>query len=156
MEPQNQTQESPLFGLSIDPLVKSHLSETARWGKFLSIIGFICCALIVILGIYFVTAFSSMERTYGLNEGPSLSAFGPMLAVVYILFALLYFFPCLFLLRFSNKMKTALAADNQEDLTVSFQNLKVLFRYIGILTIIVLSIYLLFFLFGGLGMLLGR
>jgi Na+/H+ antiporter NhaC len=157
MEPQNQTQESPLFGLSIDPLIKSHLSETARWGKFLSIIGFICCALIVIGGIYFVTAVSSMERTYGgLNEGPSFSSFGPFFAVLYIVFALLYFFPCLFLLRFSNKMKTALAADSQADLTVSFQNLKVLFRYIGILTIIVLSLYLLFFLFGGLGMLLGR
>ena len=156
MEQQPQNQESPLFGLTIDPMIKSHLSETARWGKFLAIIGFICCALIVMLGIYFVTAAGTIERTYRINEGPSLSSLGPALAVMYILIAILYFFPCLFLLRFSNKMKMALAAENQADLTVSFQNLKVLFRYVGILTIIVLAIYLLALVFGGLGMMISR
>ncbi|HMG66365.1 MAG TPA: DUF5362 family protein [Chitinophagaceae bacterium] len=156
MEQQNQNQESPLFGLTIDPVIKSHLSETARWGKFLSIIGFICCFLIVIGGIFLVTAFNSVDRNYGFSENAALSNMGPAIAVVYIIIAVLYFFPCLFLLRFSNKMKTALAADNQEELAVSFQNLKVLFRYVGILTIIVLSIYLLAFVFGGLGMLMSR
>jgi hypothetical protein len=157
MEQQNQSPESPLFGLSVDPTIKSHLAETARWGKFLSIVGFICCALIVIVGIYFITAIGTVERTYGFGEGgPPLSSLGPTIAVLYILIAVLYFFPCLFLLRFSNKMKTALAADNQADLTVAFQNLKVLFRYVGILTIIIFAIYILAFLFGGLGMMMGR
>ncbi|MFI5185916.1 MAG: DUF5362 family protein [Chitinophagales bacterium] len=155
MEQQVQNQESSLFGLNIDPVIKSHLSETARWAKFLAIVGFICCALIVVFGIFFVSNIGSFERSYGFNEGPSLSSLGPTMVVMYILIAVLYFFPCLFLLRFSNKMKTALAADNQADLTVSFQNLKVLFRYVGILTIIVLTIYVLALLFGGLGMLIG-
>jgi hypothetical protein len=156
MEQQNQNSESPLFGLTIDPMIKSHLSETARWGKFLAIVGFICCVLIVIGGIYFVTSFGAIERAYGLNEGVSLTGMGPGIAVLYICIAILYFFPCLFLLRFSNKMKSALVADNQADLTVSFQNLKVLFRYVGILTIIVMSIYVLALLFGGLGMMMAR
>lgn len=29
-----ENQNKPLFSLSIDPVIKSHLSETARWGKF--------------------------------------------------------------------------------------------------------------------------
>lgn len=154
MEQQNV--DSPLFGLTIDPVIKSHLSETARWGKFLAIIGFICCALIVLGGIVVVSSLGTLQRTYGMNEGVSLSAFGPGIVVLYICIAILYFFPCLFLLRFSNKMKSALIADNQAELAGSFQNLKALFRYVGILTIIVLSIYVLFILFGGLGLLLGR
>jgi hypothetical protein len=155
MEQQNV--ESPLFGLTIDPLIKSHLYETARWGKFLAIIGFICCAFIVLGGIVFVSSLGTFQRTYGMNEGGvALSAFGPGIVILYICIAILYFFPCLFLLRFSNKMKSALVADNQAELTGSFQNLKVLFRYVGILTIIVLSIYILVILFGGLGLLLGR
>ncbi len=157
MEQQNQNAESPLFGLTIDPVIKSHLAETARWSKFLSIIGFICCALMVLGGIVLVSSFGALQRTYGMNEtGVSLSALGPGIAVLYICIAILYFFPCLFLLRFSNKMKSALTTENQAELAISFQNLKILFRYVGILTIIVLSLYILFFLFGGLGLMLGR
>jgi hypothetical protein len=33
-----QDQSSSLFGLSIDPAAKSHLSDAARWAKFLAII----------------------------------------------------------------------------------------------------------------------
>jgi hypothetical protein len=157
MEQQDQL-SSPLFNLSIDPVIKSHLSETARWGKFLSIVGFVFCGLIILVGIIFISAFGNFQRTYGTSESSSLIAgMGPMLFVIYIIIAVLYFFPCLFLLRFSNKMKAALAADNQPELTASFQNLKILFRYLGILTIIVIACYLLAFVFGGLGaMMAGR
>lgn len=43
-------------------------------------------------------------------------------------------------------MKTALNGNEQTDLTLSFQNLKVLFRYAGILTLIMLAIYRIIFL----------
>lgn len=155
MEQQNQIQDSPLFGLSIDPVIKAHLSETAKWGKFLAIVGFVFCGIILLAGIFIVSAFSSVEKTYSSYGNTSLIAsFGPGIFVIYIIIAVLYFFPCLFLLRFSNKMKAALAADNQPELTASFQNLKILFRYVGILTIILLSFYLLAFIFGGLGALM--
>lgn len=158
MEHLDQPQESSLFGLNVDPVIKSHLFETARWGKFLAIVGFVVCGLIVVGGIFMVTAFSTFERRYsGYNSSASLGAvFGPSLAIIYVLISILYFFPCLFLLRFSNKMKTALATDNQAELTLSFQNLKALFRYVGILTIIVLSLYALAIVFGGLGALMSR
>jgi uncharacterized membrane protein YbhN (UPF0104 family) len=157
MEQENQLQESPLFGLSIDPVIKSHWAETARWGRFLAIVGFVFCGLIAIVGIVMASAFS----TLGTNENNDLPpafgrTFGSAFVVVYLVVAVLYFFPCLFLLRFSNKMRTALAADNQNELTLSFQNLKVMFRYVGILTIIALSLYAIALLFGGLGMMMAR
>lgn len=156
MEQEIQSQQ-PLFGLNIDPTIKAHLSETASWGRFLAIIGFIACALLVVVGIFFVSIVGTMGARYGSYDGPSLtSTFGPAIMVVYIIVAILYFFPCLFLLRFANRMKTALAADNQADLTVAFQNLKALFRFVGVLTIIVLCLYLLALIFGGLGAMLGR
>lgn len=157
MEQQNHVQE-PLFGLSIDPVIKSHLAETARWGKFLAIVGFVLCGLIAIGGIVMASTFGSVERTYG-NTGMDAAfgrTFGSVFIVVYLIVAVLYFFPCLFLLRFSAKMKSALTADNQTDLTLSFQNLKVMFRYVGILTIIALSFYAIALLFGGLGMMMAR
>ena len=157
MEEQNQNQESPLFGLTIDPMIKSHLSETARWAKFLSIVGFIGCGLIVLLGIFLSLNFDSLERRNSYyNDTRVFAGLGAVVGFVYIIGAVLYFFPCLFLFRFSNRMKASLASENQENLNVAFQNLKILYRFKGILTIIALSLYLLVFIFGGLGMLIGR
>ena len=50
-----QSHSQELFSLQIDPLTKSHLWETARWAKFLSIVGFVLCGLILIGGLFFST-----------------------------------------------------------------------------------------------------
>ena len=141
-----QNQDTSLFGLTIDANSKSHLGEAARWAKFLAIVGFVVCALIVLVGIFAGSIFSSMmgSRYGGEDFGDSnmsITGLGPFLSVFYIGMALLYFFPCLFLYRFATHMKKALAGGEQEILNKSFQNLKAMFRFVGILTIIILTIY---------------
>ena len=143
-----QNQDSPsLFGLSIDQTSKNHLAEAARWAKFLAIMGFIMCGLIILVGIFAGSLFATLSnRPYNRfdNEiGTSVRAgYTVVMAVAYIIFAVLYFFPCLFLFHFAVKMKTALLTDSQEMLNTSFQNLKKMFRYVGIMTIIVLGLYI--------------
>ena len=142
-----QTQDSSLFGLGVDPNTKTHLSEAARWAKFLSIVGFVVCGLIVLVGIFFGSVFSSINNRYGGNSGADVSgALASVMAVFYVIVAVIYFFPCLFLYRFATKMKVALASNDQEVLNSSFQNLKIMFRYVGIIMIIVLSLYAIIFL----------
>jgi hypothetical protein len=138
-----QTPESSLFGLSIDPATKNHLGEAARWAKFLAIVGFIMCGLIVVLGIFFGSIFAGMTGRYGRYDSDvdMGGALATSMAIMYVFIAVLYFFPCLFLFRFATKMKAALASNDQETLNGSFQNLKIMFRYVGILTIIFLSLY---------------
>ncbi len=93
---------------------------------------------------------TSTSRRYSMYESSTaLDGMGTMMAVIYIILAAIYFFPCLFLLRFSNKMKAALQTDDQALLTGSFQNLKIMFRFVGILTIIIIAFYLLAFIAGG-------
>ena len=103
----------------------------------------------VLGGLIMVTTFSNTPgQSYDANGNANpFFAAGPYLLIFYILFAVLYFFPCLYLLRFSNKMKLALVADDQEMLTDSFRNLKALFRYVGILTLIILAFYALAIVF---------
>jgi hypothetical protein len=133
-----QTSNSSLFALSIDPVTKAHLSEAARWARFLAIVGMVGLALMIIFGIFgsammFSTA-SGLDGNYG---GSGMAAYGSsFFAAWMIVAALLYFFPLLFTLRFANKMRSALNANDQQALNTSFQNLKICFRYIGILTII--------------------
>jgi len=149
-----QEQASELFSLQIDSLTKSHLWETARWAKFLSIIGFILCALIVIGGVFFSSLFSFVSGGSEMYEASGISptGFGVVMAFISILSAVVFFFPCLFLFRFSNKMKTALNSNSQNELNISLQNLRAVFKYVGVITIIVLAIYGLFFILAILGL----
>lgn len=142
-----QNQDSSLFGLSIDPMTKNHLAEAARWAKFLAIVGFIMCGLMVVLAIFAGSIIGQMD-SYSRYETSAdvTSAAAVTVAIFYIIGALLCFFPYLFLFRFASKMKFALSSNDQEMLNASFQNLKVTFRYVGIVTIICLSLVAIGFL----------
>jgi Family of unknown function (DUF5362) len=142
-----QNEESSLFGFAIDQSAKAHLAEAAKWAKFLAIVGFVMCGLLVILSFFIGTVFSSMG-SYSDYESSGLGVF---VTVLYLGIGVLYFFPCLFLFRFAINMTAALNANDQLTLNRAFQNLKIMFRFVGILTIIVLSLYILAFVFGMLG-----
>lgn len=148
----------PLFNLSIDPVTKTHLSETAKWARFLAIAGMVFMGFAVVAIIAFVVYLNS-SSVFSSDGYPganpfSNAGFSVGIAFFYVLLLLIWFFPLLFLLRFANKMKVALAGNDQQALTTSAQNLKICFRYVGIITIIILAIYAIAFVFGILGALI--
>src|SRR5262249_29628354 len=133
MEEQNES----LFELQVDPVSVQHLQDAARWGKFLSIVGFIMIGLLVLLGVVMGTMLSFF------NAAARAGAFkGTLISVLYIAFAFLYFFPCLYLFRFSNKMQAAFRTNDQESLIEGFGNLKSCLKFVGILTIVAIGLYL--------------
>jgi len=154
-----QNQETSLFELNIDSAGKTNLTDAAKWAKFLAIVGMISCVLIVVIGIIAATAISNLsdfQRGYGGRRSYDSGGMGVTLMITYIFIAVIYFFPCLFTLRFSNHMQNAIRANDQASLNESFKNLKVTFRYMGILTIIFIALFLLGLLIGGLGALMGN
>lgn len=139
-----QNQENSLFGFGIDQSSRAHLSEAAKWAKFLAIVGFVMCGIIVVIAIFAGSFLAMMTNTY--NDGYSSSTkltggVGAVITIFYIGIAILLFLPYLFLFRFATRMKTALNTNDQLTLNTSFQNLKIMFRYVGILTIVMLSFY---------------
>lgn len=136
-----QLDETETDELKISLPSVAYLSETAKWAKFLAIMGFICCGLIVVAGFFVATVFS------GSMADSRFSAFGAIggvgIAVLYILFGLIYFFPCLYLFNFASKMQAALRMRDQHLLEESFKNIKSCFKFMGILTIAILSVYVL-------------
>ena len=148
-----QSSTSSLFSLSIDPVTKAHLSEAARWARFLAIVGMIFLVLMIIVGVFgtamMFSATSRMEGEYG-GSGMGMYSSG-FFATYIIILAVIYFFPLLFTLRFANNMRTALTANDQQALNTSFQNLKACFRFLGILTIIGLVFMAIAFVFGMIG-----
>ena len=137
-----KTEES-LFELQVDHEVTSHLKETAKWAKFLSILGFIGCGFMVLLVIFMGTIASFSP----LNPAVAMAASGLMQVWLLLALVVLYFFPCLFLFKFSNKMLRAIRDNDQYSLVASFRQLKLCFKYVGILTIVFIGIYLLIIVF---------
>ncbi len=130
------------FGLHVDNGNIPYLAEAAKWGKFLSILGFIFCALIVLVALLagtFMSTLLSQFESQGMAGLGSIS--GTVIIIYYLLIAVLYFFPCLFLFNFSSKMQTAIRNNDQIYLNNSFKNLKSLFKFWGILTVIFLCIF---------------
>jgi len=139
-----QNQDTSLFGFGIDQSSRAHLAEAAKWARFLAIVGFVLCGLIVVIAFFVGSFLAMMTNSY--NEGYSSTArltggMGVFVTIFYIGIAILFFFPYLFLFRFATRMKTALKTNDQHTLNTSFQNLKIMFRYVGILTIVMLSFY---------------
>jgi uncharacterized membrane protein len=139
-----------LFSLSVDPVSKSHLAEASKWARFLAITGMITLVLLVLAGFYLATQINKTSNDFGgqgfeTNAGIA-AAMGTGIVVMYIIMAVIWFFPLLFLLRFANQARTAVNSNNQEQLNSAFQNLKICFRYVGIVTIIGIGFYLVAFL----------
>lgn len=120
------------------------LMETAKWGKFLSIAGFVGVGLILILAFGFGFIFDRMDPEVAQNV-PFLT--NGLLPGIYILMALLYFFPCLYLFKFSQKIKSAVLSRDQTQLVEALTHQKSLYKFIGIFTLIVLCFYAVIFLF---------
>ena len=80
-----------------------------------------------------------------------IGAGGLAFTVLYLLMALLYFFPSLYLFRFSEKSNKALYKKDSDELEAAMGNLKSTFKFYGVSAIVFISLYLLFFIFAGVG-----
>lgn len=154
MEEQNNqptNQDHTTSDLTITATAINYLTETGKWGKFLSIIGFIATGFIVIMGFFAGSLMSMMPG----GQGDHMSAgMGVMIGIIYALMGLLYFFPTLYLFRFSQKLKLAIATKNNEEFNMALGNLKSLYKFWGILTIIMISFYVIFGLFALIGVMM--
>jgi hypothetical protein len=121
--------------LTIDNEVKGYLLETSKWGKFLAIVGFIGMGFLLLLGLAFLVGFSSFSSITGVGFPMRIIGF------VYLLISVLYFFPLKYLYNFSVELKQGILFTNQHAITSGFENLKSIFKFMGIFTIVVLSLY---------------
>jgi hypothetical protein len=148
-------QPTNLFELHLDQQSLNYLNEAARWARFLSIVGFISSGLMVIIGVFFASALSTIMS--GMSTESSFATMsGGFLSFIYLFFALIIFFPSLYLFNFSSKMRRAFQNNDQHVLSDSLKSLKSFFKFYGIFTVIILSFYALAIIAGIIGALVGH
>lgn len=116
--------------------LENNLTSIRKWVTFFSVLGIISAAFMAIFAIAFVFI------------SPIKSA-ASVAFVTYLLIATLYFIPSLWGIQFNNLIKLSLINKDQNSLELGFQKEKLRYKFYGILTIVVISIYLLIFLFVG-------
>ncbi len=136
-----------LTELNLNAHSRSFLKEIAGWTYFLSIIGFIFVGSLVLIAVSANSIYNNMAQFS--QESPF--DVGLFMTAVYVIVALIYFFPILFLFKFSKRLKSALKSKEDEELASALEILKSHYKFIGVFTIIVLSLYALAIIAGLLG-----
>ena len=129
--------------LTVTKASKSYLSEIATWARFFAILGFIFIGLLLVFAFFAVPIFGTVTK----SQSGVPDDLGSIMLVTNVLIAIVYFFPLYYLLQFSKKIKKALKTKNDQMLANAFQMLKSHYKFIGVLTIITISLYFLFFIF---------
>ncbi|MXN90557.1 hypothetical protein GR160_04910 [Flavobacterium sp. Sd200] len=135
------------FELQLTEQAKDFLRETAKWATFITILGFIGLGFMILMGL-FVSAMGSQMAEAQAAMGQSSPIPMGALGIFYIVVAVFYFFPLMYLFKFASGIKDALNSNNTERLTIAFGNLKSHYKFIGILMIVFIALFVLMFIFG--------
>jgi hypothetical protein len=125
---------------------QSYLRETGKWANFLGILGFIFCAIILVVS-FFVGG--TMGKIASVTPGPGSAIYagmGGFITIIYILIDIIYFFFVLYLYQFGSRIKRGLRFSNEAEVTIALGKLKSFFKIWGICTIVAICIYALIFI----------
>ena len=132
--------------LVIDWRSKEFLKETAKWTKLLAILGFVGIGLMVLGSLVMLFAPSSLMSNGDFPFGGKI-----FMMLLYLAFAVLYYFPISYLYQFSENTKKAIENNDNNAIRDAFEFLKSHYKFMGILTIILLSFYAIIIFIGLIG-----
>ena len=116
------------------------LKSTRPWVMFLAILGFVFLAFMVLGSLLLIVVGNAMTHQANMP-----AFFGPGIGFFELLMALLYFFPCLYLLRYGIVIGN-IAGSGQEAMEEALKQQKSFWKFMGILMIVLLSLYVLIFI----------
>ena len=130
--------------LQVDTIVQQHLSDTAKWARFLAIVGFIFSAICFLAGLFSMINADTSPKRRSYFETTSSQDLSPIYSgILLLVIALVWFATSLYTWRFGDKMKIALATTDQFSFTDAFANLYKNYRLMGIVTIVYLVLVVL-------------
>ncbi len=141
MESDKQTEN---FENQLTSTAVGFLQESAKWSKFMAIIGFIGIGIMVLVSVF-------MAIGIGATNMPELPFSMSVFSIIYVVFAAIYFFPVYYLYQYATKTSAALHSKNKHLLTDGLENLKSHHKFLGIFTLIIVSLYGFIFVFAILG-----
>ena len=128
-------QVDALSNIPVTPLMIEHLRATKPWVRFMSVISFVMSGFMILGGVIIMF----------MPAAPGMGAFGPVLGIVYILLAGLYIAPAYFLHQFASSIGTLMQGGGDVAMEAALGSQKSFWRFVGIMTLVVICLYGLFF-----------
>lgn len=138
IKPEFQAEEE-VDALWISEDVRSYIYDMAKWTKFLSVVGFVFTALITLSAFGTAAFLNSVAAVSPSN--PLVQIGATTLTVIYLLIALLQFYPSFLLFKFSTAAMQAVLYADQPSLGIAMGKLKSFFKFWGIFTIVFIAFY---------------
>ena len=138
-----ESNSTNLFDLQFDDLASNYMRDSARWAKFVAILGIIGCGIGLLI-------LSSAMFTYSSEAADAKNVLTGFVLILTLDIG--SFFPCIYLYRFSRQMTQAIGNNDQESLTRAFKSMRGCLRFLGIYAIVGTLIWvavILMNLFGG-------
>ena len=126
---------------AISAAVIKPLQGTKGWARFLAILGFILSAFIALAGLMMVVMGA------GIGEQMGFGRFGAMVGMIYFVMAFLYFYPALKLNQYASRIGLLLQNPTEANLVTALDAQRSFWKFVGIMMLIVLSLYALIFIF---------
>jgi hypothetical protein len=138
--------EAPLVSQTgLTEIMLGYLKGASPWLRFIGIMGFIGCGLMVLGGILFLALIPVMGSVWetipdmGTFSAYFGAAFGGSMGIYFFICAIIGFFPSRFIYTFGNRIRSYLLSGADRDLEEAFKNNKSLWKFAGIVTIISLA-----------------
>lgn len=128
--------------LQVDAEAQLYFNETAKWAKFLGIIGFIFSGLTLLIGLVSLVNYNEVSsRSYYYSRSATMN---PLVqAFVFIIIAVVWIFASLYIYRFATKMKNSLQTYDQFTFNDALCNLSKNYKFLGVVTIVYLALVVL-------------
>lgn len=114
----------------VTPGILEAMTQTRPWVLFLGILGFIGAGLMVLAGLGMLIAGSAM----GAGEMGALS-------IIYIVMAIIYIFPSLYLYRYAGSIKMLMSGYGVHALEEALNHQKSFWKLVGIVTAVCMVLY---------------
>lgn len=131
-------QQDSLANIPVTPLMIEHLRATKPWVRFMSIMMFISVGFMFLAGL--VLMFMPLPAA---GRMPGMGAIG----ILYFVLGGLYLAPAYFLHQFASAIQNLLQGGGDVAMETALGSQKSFWRFVGILTLVIICIYALVFAF---------
>lgn len=128
--------------LKLDNTAKAYLLETARWAKFLSILGFIFLGFYLLGGMALAFSITITDEVGAWSKG--IGATGILL--LYALGGFITVYPIYALYRYTILIKRAINSNDGITLNMALRYHRNYYRYNGIIAVVIIGLYALIFI----------
>lgn len=117
--------------------MRSYIYDITKWARFISIVGFVI-SIFLIMAAFSISALMNSNPDVAAQLNQLGSNGSTVITVLYLVLGLLLFYPSILLNKISKKAKQGVLFGDQESLNQSFASLKSLFKFWGIVTILII------------------